>query len=112
MTSAVTILPEQQLAVLGDAYRKAVARKRLRMTLATAIFFAVLVMAALGAEVNPATLVSKIGNLASYFDRIATLEGGARVWSDLPEWFWGWKKWLALLGGTILIRHGGTLARG
>ena len=110
MTSAVSILPDQQLAVLNDAYRKAVARKRLRMTLATAIFFAVLVMAALGAEVNPATLISKIGNFASYFDRIATLEGGARVWSDLPEWFWGWKKWLALLGETILISYVGTLA--
>jgi phosphonate transport system permease protein len=110
MTSAVTILPDQQLAVLNDAYRKAVARKRLRMTLATAIFVAVLVMAALGAEVNPATLISKIGNFASYFDRIATLESGARVWSDMPEWFWGWKKWLALLGETILISYVGTLA--
>jgi len=64
----------------------------------------------LGAEVNPATFVSKIGNFVSYFDRIATLESGARVWSDMPEWFWGWKKWLALLGETILISYVGTLA--
>src|SRR5882757_2808033 len=110
MTSAVSILPDQQLADLNDAYRKAVARKRLRMTLATAVFSAVLVMAALGAEVDPATFISKIGNFASYFDRIATLEGGARVWSDTAEWFWGWKKWLALLGETILISYVGTLA--
>jgi phosphonate transport system permease protein len=110
MTSAVSILPDPQLAVLNEAYRKAVARKRLRMTLATAVFFAVLVIAALGAEVNPATFVSKIGNFASYFDRIATLEGGARVWSDIGEWFWGWKKWLSLLGETILISYVGTLA--
>jgi phosphonate transport system permease protein len=110
MTSAVSILPDPQLAVLNEAYRKAVARKRLRMTLATAVFFAVLIIAALGAEVNPPTFVSKIGNFASYFDRIATLEGGARVWSDTPEWFWGWKKWLALLGETILISYVGTLA--
>src|SRR3954468_118185 len=110
MTSAVSILPDQQLSVLNDAYRKAVARKRLRMTLATAVFFAVLVIAAFGAEVNPGTFVSKIGNFASYFDRIATLEGGARVWSDIGEWFWGWKKWLSLLGETILISYVGTLA--
>ena len=110
MTSAVSILPDQQLADLTEAYRKAVARKRLRMTLATAVFSAVLVIAALGAEVNPATFISKIGNFVSYFDRIATLEGGARVWSDMPEWFWGWKKWLALLGETILISYVGTLA--
>lgn len=110
MTSAVSLLPEQQLALLNDAYRKAVARKRLRMTVATAVFFAVLVIAAFGAEVNPGTFVSKIGNFASYFDRIATLEGGARVWSDIGEWFWGWKKWLVLLGETILISYVGTLA--
>jgi phosphonate transport system permease protein len=77
---------------------------------ATAVFFAVLVIAAFGAEVNPATFISKIGNFASYFDRIATLESGARVWSDIGEWFWGWKKWLALLGETILISYVGTLA--
>jgi phosphonate transport system permease protein len=110
MTSAVSILPAQQLALLNDAYRKAVARKRLRMTVATAVFFAVLVIAAFGAEVNPKTFVSNIGNFVSYFDRIATLEGGARVWSDIGEWFWGWQKWLALLGETILISYVGTLA--
>ncbi|MET3838160.1 phosphonate ABC transporter, permease protein PhnE [Bradyrhizobium sp. OAE829] len=110
MTSAVSILPAQQLAVLNDAYRAAVARKRLRMTLATAVFFAVLVIAAIGAEVNPVTFVNKIGNFASYFDRIGTLESGARVWSDIGEWFWGWKKWLALLGETVLISYVGTLA--
>ena len=110
MTVAVSMLPEQQLSVLNDAYRKAVARKRLRFTLATAVFSAVLVIAAIGAEVNPATFVSKIGNFVSYFDRIATLESGARVWSDIGEWFWGWQKWLALLGETILISYVGTLA--
>jgi phosphonate transport system permease protein len=60
--------------------------------------------------VNPTTFVSKIGNFVSYFDRIATLESGARVWSDIGEWFWGWQKWLALLGETILISYVGTLA--
>jgi phosphonate transport system permease protein len=110
MTVAVSMLPEQQLAVLNEAYRKAISRKRLRMTLATAVFFAALVIAAIGAEVNPATLFSKIGNFASYFDRIATLESGARVWTDAGEWFWGWRKWLSLLGETILISYVGTLA--
>jgi phosphonate transport system permease protein len=110
MTVAVSMLPEQQLAALNDAYRKAVARKRLRLTLATAVFFAVLVIAGVGAEVNPAAFISKIGNFASYFDRIFTLESGARVWSDTAEWFWGWQKWLSLLGETVLISYVGTLA--
>jgi phosphonate transport system permease protein len=109
MTVAVSILPEQQLAVLNEAYRKAVARKRLRLTLATAVFFAALVVAAIGAEVNLRTFFTYFGNFISYFDRIFTLENGARVWTDIGEWFWGWRKWLWMLGETILISYVGTL---
>jgi hypothetical protein len=36
MPAAVSILPSQQLAVLNDAYRKAVSRRRLRMLVAVA----------------------------------------------------------------------------
>jgi phosphonate transport system permease protein len=110
MTIAVSILPEQQLAVLNEAYRKAVARKRLRLTLATAVFFAALVIAAIGAEVNLRTFFTYFGNFVSYFDRILTLENGARVWTDIGEWFWGWRKWLWMLGETILISYVGTLS--
>src|ERR1700682_3298376 len=110
MTVAVSMLPEQQLTVLNVAYRKAVARKRLRLVLATAVFFAALVVAAVGAEVNLGTFIAKIGNFVSYFDRIATLEDGARVWTDPSEWLWGWQKWLSLLGETVLISYVGTLA--
>ena len=109
MTVAVSILPEQQLSVLNDAYRKAIARKRLRLTLAMAAFFAALVVAAVGAEVNLRTLFTYFGNFVSYFDRIFTLESGARVWTDIGEWFWGWRKWLWMLGETILISYVGTL---
>ena len=109
MTVAVSILPEQQLAVLNAAYRKAVARKRLRLTLATAVFFAALVIAAIGAEVNLRTFFTYFGNFVSYFDRILTLENGTRVWTDIGEWFWGWRKWLWMLGETILISYVGTL---
>ena len=109
MSAAVSILPAQQLAALNDAYRRAVAKKRLRATLATAVGFAVLLIAAMGAEVNLATFFGKIGNIASYFDRIFTLDTGMRAWSDVGEWFWGWQKWLSLLGETVLISYVGTL---
>jgi len=109
MTSAVSILPDQQLAALNAAYRKAVARKRLRLMLCATAFGAALVIAAIGAEVNLRTLFSYFGNFVSYFDRILTLDNGARVWTDAGEWLWGWKKWLRLLGETILISYVGTL---
>ena len=110
MTAAVTILPRQQLAALNHAYRKAVARKRLRFALAAAAFLAALAVASIGAEVNLRTLFTYLGNFVSYFDRIFTLENGGRVWTDSGEWFWGWRAWLWMLGETILISYVGTLS--
>jgi phosphonate transport system permease protein len=109
MSIAVSVLPEQQLAVLNGAYRKAVARKRLRAFLATLLFLAALLVACIGAEVNLKTFFAHFGNFVSYFDRIFTLEDHTRVWTDFGEWFWGWKKWLKLLAETILISYVGTL---
>ena len=50
------------------------------------------------AEVSPAKFLDNIGSFTSYFYRIAHLENGQWVISDPVEWFWGWKKWLALMG--------------
>jgi phosphonate transport system permease protein len=109
MTTAVAVLPSQQLDALNDAYRRAVARKRLRVALGMALFLTALLMAAFGAEVNLKTFFAYLGNFVSYFDRILKLDNGARVWTDFGEWFWGWKKWLRLLGETLLISYVGTL---
>src|ERR1700750_3379602 len=109
MALAVTILPEQQLAALNGLYRQAVARKRLRVNIGGAVFFALLVIASFGAEVNLKTLFTYFGHFVSYFDRLLTLDSGQRVWTNIPEWLWGWKKWSLLLGETILISYVGTL---
>ena len=109
MTVAVSILPEQQLAVLNAAYRQAVARRRLRLLLGAVVFAAALVLAGFGAEVNLRTLFTYFGNFVSYFDRILTLDSGQRVWTDIGEWFWGLRKWLKMLGETLLISYVGTL---
>jgi phosphonate transport system permease protein len=110
MTVAVSILPSQQLAALNEAYRKAVARKRLRVALGAAVFFAALFVASVGAEVNLRTFFTYLGNFASYFDRILKLDNGSRVWTDIGEWLWGWRKWSFYLGETILISYVGTLS--
>ncbi|MDN3273869.1 phosphonate ABC transporter, permease protein PhnE [Frankia sp. RB7] len=109
MTLAVSILPEQQLAVLNAAYRKAVARKRLRLAAGAGLFIAALIVASIGAEVNLRTFFTYFGNFVSYFDRIFTLDNGQRVWTNFGEWFWGWHKWLKLLAETLLISYVGTL---
>ena len=110
MPIAISVLPDQQLAALNDAYRRTVARKRQRSIVAAAAVMIVLVVAAFGADVDLLVLAAKIGNFTSYFDRILKLDSGARVWTDIGEWFWGWRNWLALLGETILISYVGTLA--
>ena len=109
MTAGVPILPQAQLGALSEAYRGAVARRRLRFVIATAVFLIVLVVAAVGAEVNLRTLFTYFGNFVSYFDRILKLDSGARVWTDFGEWFWGWHKWPRMLGETILASYVGTL---
>jgi phosphonate transport system permease protein len=109
MSTAVSILPSQQLSVLTEGYRKAVARRRLRFALASAVFLAALVIAGVGAEVNLGNFFSHVGNFFSYFDRILKLDDGTRVWTNIGEWFWGWHKWLWMLGETILISYVGTL---
>jgi phosphonate transport system permease protein len=109
MTTVVAILPAQQLAALNDAYREAVARKRLRVALGAAVFVVLLVIASIGAEVNLWTLFTYFGHFVSYFDRILTLDDGRRVWTGITDWFWGWRKWSLLLGETILISYVGTL---
>src|SRR3979411_2063556 len=98
MTLAVPILPGPQLAALNEAYRKAGARKRRRLTIATAAVFARRALAGAAAESNLRTRFTYFGNFLSYFDRLLTLESGARVWTDVGEWFWGWQKWLSILG--------------
>jgi phosphonate transport system permease protein len=110
MAVAVSVLPAQRLTALNDAYRRAVAKKRLRVTLGAAVFFAALVVASIGAEVNLRTLFTYFGHFVSYFDRILTLEDGTRVWTNVAEWLWGWRKWSLLLGETILISYVGTLS--
>jgi len=109
MTIAVSILPEQQLAALNAAYGQAVARRRWRLLFGAAVFAAALLLAAVGAEVNLRTLFTYFGNFVSYFDRIFTLDTGQRAWTDIGEWFWGWRKWLKMLGETLLISYVGTL---
>lgn len=109
MTIAVSILPEQQLAALKDTYGKAVARKRLRVAIGFLLSAIALAIAAVGAEVNLRTLFTYFGHFVSYFDRIFKLDNGLRVWTDFGEWFWGWRKWLRLLGETLLISYVGTI---
>jgi phosphonate transport system permease protein len=108
VTRLVRVPPDEQLAPLLRAYGEAVAAKRRQLLLGGGLVGIALAFSAMGAEVQPATLWNKIGNFTSYFDRLLTLDSGARVWTDPHEWFWGLARWSRLLGETVLIAYVAT----
>lgn len=65
-------------------------------------------LSGVSAEVSLPKLFANIGNFTSYFYRLLHLDSGAWVWSDPVEWFWGLKRWLRLLGETLLMAYVGT----
>ena len=100
------------LDLQSAAYAQAVALKRRQLWLG---FFVLLVCVAVSgqiAEISLSKFIQHIGNFTSYFYRIAHLENGQSVLSDPAEWFWGWKKWLGLMGETLLMAYVGTLLGG
>ena len=109
MPSAVVQLPDRQLAALRDAYRRAARAKQLQFFAGGAVALLLIVLAAIEAEVDPKTFLAKIGGFTSYFDRMATLDSGARVWTDPAAWFWSFKRSARLIGETILMAYVGTL---
>jgi phosphonate transport system permease protein len=109
MATALPTLPPDRLALLDGAYRSAISAKRRQTLIGFAILLAAVLVASVVAEVRPQTFADNIGNFFSYLGRIFTLENGALVFTDPAEWFWGWRKWLALLWETIVIAYVGTM---
>ncbi len=109
MPNAVVRLPDRQVAALHAAYLSAARARRLQLFVAAAILLVLIGLSALEAEVAPTTFVEKIGGFFSYFDRLMTLDTGARVWTDPASWFWSVKRSLRLIGETILMAYVGTL---
>jgi len=109
MASAINQLPSQQMEPLLRSYANAVRRQRWQSLAAVCVFAGCLGLAFVGAEIDLPTLWNKLGGFPSYFNRILTLDNGQRVWTNPPEWFWGLRKWLALLGETLLMAYVATM---
>jgi len=109
MSNAVVLLPDPQLDALKSAYRQAALEKRRKIWVGVAIALLLTALAAQQAEVDPHTFLAKIGGFFSYFDRLATLDSGQRVWTDPAEWFWSFKRNARLIGETLLMAYVGTL---
>lgn len=91
------------------AYAQAVASKRRRFWLGLLALIVCILISGQVAEISFSKLYQNIGSFTSYFVRIFHLENGQLVFTDVGEWFWGWKKWLVLMGETLLMAYVGTL---
>ena len=106
----VAIPPEPQLAPLLHAYRAHQQARRSTTLLGAALLLGVVALACWGAEIRPGVFWTQIGHFGGYFGRLTELDTGARVWTDPVYWFWGLRRWLRLLGETVLIAYVGTLS--
>jgi phosphonate transport system permease protein len=109
MPGAVVLLPDRQLDALREAYRRSARARRLQLIAGAALLVVLIGLSAIQAEVDPRTFLAKIGGFTSYFDRMATLDSGARVWTDPAAWFWSFRRSARLIGETILMAYVGTL---
>ena len=91
------------------AYAQAAASKRRRFWLGLLALSVCILISGQVAEISFSKLYQNIGSFTSYFVRIFHLENGQLVLTDFGEWFWGWKKWLVLMGETLLMAYVGTL---
>jgi phosphonate transport system permease protein len=91
------------------AYAQAVALKRRQLVLGLLVLLVCVLLSGHIAEISYSKFFDNIGAFSSYISRIVHLENGQSVLSDPVEWFWGWKKWLALMGETLLMAYVGTL---
>ena len=97
------------LNTMGLAYAQAVVAKRRQLWIGLLVLGVCILFSGHITEISFTKFFNNIGAFTSYIGRISHLENGQWVVSDPVEWFWGWKKWLALMGETLLMAYVGTM---
>src|SRR5262249_14238837 len=109
MSHGLLTLPQSQLEPLRSAYAHARLKRRTQILLALALLLGAIILSGVTSEVRLDTLFAHIDRLTGYIGRIFYLEIHKPVWTDPVEWFWGLKKWLRLIGETLIIAYLGTI---
>jgi phosphonate transport system permease protein len=110
MRAAIPEFPPARLQDLANHYAGAVAAKRRRIWLGSAVLVAATLAAAWMGDVDLRKFAENFWRFPAYFVSIAPGLAISTLWTDLAEWFWGLPRWLRLLGDTLLIAYVGTLA--
>lgn len=108
MASPIVQLPEAQLRPLLANYDAAVRTRRMHSLLVMGCIVVAVLLSSVSAEVDLAKFFGNIGNFTSYIGRLFFLDTGAPVFSDPAEWYWGFPRWMRLLGETLLMAYVGT----
>jgi phosphonate transport system permease protein len=109
---AILSLPQVALAPLERAYADARAQKRRSIYLGLVLLALAVVASVHVSEFSLTKLWTNFDKFTNYFSRLAYLDTGKPVWTDLKEWFWGFKKWSAKIGETLVIAYLGTVLGG
>lgn len=110
MPAAVPKLPDDQLEALAVAYASATAAKRRRILVGAALLILAIAAAAWSSEVNFRKFSENLWRFPAYFAGTLPALSLQTLAADIAEWMWGIKRWLRMLGDTMLIAYVGTLA--
>lgn len=110
--ASLTRLPAAQVAALSAGYRAEQAAKARSTAWGLFVLLLLVLTAGFVAEVDLPQLWGNFHQFTDYFTRIVYLGNGELVFTDVNEWFWGWERWIDLLGETLLIAYLGTLFGG
>ena len=108
MRASTLRLPEAQIEPLLRAYGAAVAAKRRQVLLGAVVLACAVALSAWVGEVDAASFWQNLWRFPNYFINTVPKLSLVTFWADLAEWFWGWKRWLRLLGETLTIAYLGT----
>jgi phosphonate transport system permease protein len=99
---------ESAVARFEAARRTAQGEKRRLLLLGGAVFLAAVALSAWVAEIDPKALAEGLPLAIGYVARTLPELHWNTLGADLAEWFWGWKRWLAMLFDTLVIAFMGT----
>jgi phosphonate transport system permease protein len=109
---AIQPLAPEVLNKASSAYAAVQSRRRLHLLIGIMVFLGCTIAATRMAEIDLAKFATNAHRFSSYIARIFVLDNGQSVLTDMSEWFWGFKKWLKLIGETLVIAYVGTALGG
>lgn len=110
MPAAIPKIPDDQLSVLAARYDNATGAKRRQVIFGLLLLVIAVLVAGWSSEVNFTKFSQNVWRFPAYFAGTIPSVSLTTFSADMAEWLWGIKRWLRLLGDTILIAYLGTLA--